>query len=451
MKVKIVVVGSGSQFTEFFLQELFKFEEFKGCTLALVDRRAERLKHEVRLAKTLSQSVDWGVDVEGHTERKEALEGATFVYSFVAVNQKETWKKEFELADKYGLGLLEAYTGGPSKLGMSIRHVPVMLDICEDIEHICPQAWLIMNNNPLPSLVAAVQRHTNVKHVGYCNGHELVQVALEQILEMDERDPSTRSADPVEREFMVSAENIELTLAGINHITWLLDIRSASTGENLYPKLREHLEKPELIPDGYHYSAEICKRFGFFPSCADGHISDQLWCTDKSVHRQFGMAPYPIEQWFGNRDANAWEKIADSVKDEETARHFISRRRTGWYSVQIARFMLRGKPSYFPAINVVNNGAISNLAPDIIVEVPGIIGPDSIRAVNVGALAEQIASICALNGSITNIIADAAATGSKEKALQALLLDPFVHSMTTARKLLDDILDYNRKYDTRFS
>jgi alpha-galactosidase len=451
MKLKIVIIGSGSQFTEFFLQELFKFEEFKGLTLVLVDRKPERLKHEVALAKTLNESTDWEVDVFGFEERERALEGASFVYVFAAVNQRETWKKEFELANKYDINLLEAYTGGPAKLGMSIRHVPIMLDICNDIERLCPDAWLIMDNNPLPSLVAAVHRHTNVKNVGYCNGHELVEVALEQILEMTDRDPGQRFADPVEREFMTASGNISITLAGINHITWLLDIRKTDNGDDLYPELRKRLEIKELIPEGYHYSAEICKRFGYFPSCADGHISDHLWFTDKIVNETYGMKPYPIEQWFGNRDDKAWEKITAAIKNKNDVFDFISRRRTGWYNVQIARFMLKGGQHSFPAVNVVNNGAISNLPSEIVVEVPGIIGPDFIFPAHVGNLPEQIMPICALNGSITNLVADAAATGSKEMAFQALLLDPFVHSMTKARQMLDEILEYNSKYVTRFS
>lgn len=450
MNTRFVIIGSGSQFTEFFLQELFKAEEFRGCTVALVDRKPERLEHEVALAEKLNEAVGWDVRIDGHTSRQEVLDGATFVYAFIAVNQAETWKKEFELANQYGIYPLEAYTAGPAGLGMAIRHVPVMLDICADIERICPDAWLIMDNNPLSKLVAAVQRHTHVKHLGYCNGHELVQTALEQLLGMTDRDPSLHSADPVEREFMVPAGNIEPTLAGVNHCTWLLNVRSTATGEDLYPRLRRCLERSELVPEGYRYSAEICKRFGLFPSPADSHLADYLWCTDKSVHEWMGLKPYPVDQWFGNRDADAWQKLQAGIDDAESARRFISRRRTGWYNVQIARQMLSGRPSCFPAINVVNRGAIDNLSPDVIVEVPAVLAADSAEAVHVGPLPDQIAPICALHGSINNLVADAAATGSKQKALQALLLDPFVHSMKVAEKLLDDILCYNRKYDTRF-
>jgi alpha-galactosidase len=424
VKTKIVVIGSGSQFTEFFLQELFKFEEFRGITIDLVDRRPKRLEQELRLAKSLNRAVDWGVEIKGHTERKDALEGATFVYCFIAVNQKEAWKREFEIANKHGVHPLEAYTAGGPGLGMAIRHVPAVLDICKDIESICPDAWLILDNNPLAKLLAAVFKHTKINCIGYCNGHELMQMALEQLLEMDERDPSERTADPVEREFMVPAGNIDITLAGINHLQWLLDIRDTKTGADLYPEVRKRILNPERVPEGYKFSAEVCKLFGYFPSPADNHVADYIWCVEKDVF--------------------------DSVKDEGTAKDFIKQRRVGWMNLTVARYMLSGTQKYFPALNMLNNGTIPNLDDDIVVEVPALVGPDGFKASAVGPLPDQVAPLCALHGRITNIAADAAATGSKELALEALLLDPYVHNLKRAKAYLDDILAYNGKYETRF-
>jgi len=450
MSKKFVIIGSGSQFTEFFLQEFFKFEDLKGSTLVFVDRRPERLEQVVKLAKKLDKSVNWDVKIEGHTDRKEALNGADYIYCFIAVNQKETWKKEFEIANKHGIHPLEAYTAGPPSLGMSIRHIPPMLDICEDIEKICPEAWLILDNNPLAKLMSAILRYTKVKSIGYCNGHELLEMAIEQILDMTGRDSSNLFADPVEREFMVPAGNTKMTLAGINHCQWIMDINSSKTGEDLYPILNKRIENIENVPDGYKFSAAMTKVFGLFPSPADNHVADYIWGVDREVQEKYGLEPYPVDQWFGNRDENAWKKICDSTKDLETAKDFIKQRRTGWYNLQIARFLMSGEKKYFPAINVVNDDAIKNLNRNIIVEVPAVIGGGEISTVNVGELPEQISAICDLHGHIANLIADASVLGSKEKALQALVLDPFVPNIITAKKILEDILEYNKKYDTRF-
>ena len=263
-KAKIVVIGSGSQFTEFFLQELFKFEEFKGCTLALVDRQPDRLKHEVELANRINKTLGWDVKVEGHTKRKDALPHADYVYCFIAVNSKEAWKKEFELCNKHGINPYEAYTVGAPGLNFSIRHVPVMLDIAADMQKLCPDAWLILDNNPLSRILAALDRHAKVKWIGYCNGHEMVQMALEQLLGKDER-THLRDADPIEREFMVPSGTVDILLAGINHLQWVTDIRDTATGEDLYPQVMDIIRKTKAgeFPGGFRFIFESAKLLGY--------------------------------------------------------------------------------------------------------------------------------------------------------------------------------------------
>ncbi|MBN1835078.1 MAG: hypothetical protein JW820_04450 [Spirochaetales bacterium] len=450
-KAKIVVIGSGSQFTEFFLQELFKFEEFKGCTLALVDRKPDRLKHEVELANRINKTLDWGIRVEGHTKRADALPHADYVYCFIAVNSKEAWKKEFELCNKHGINPYEAYTVGAPGLNFSIRHVPVMLDIAADIEKLCPDAWLILDNNPLSRILAALHRHSKVKWIGYCNGHEMIQMALEQLLGKDER-THLRDADPIEREFMVPSGSVDILLAGINHLQWVTDIRDAATGEDLYPLAMDTIRKTKAMefPGGYRFIFEAAKLLGFVCSPADNHVADYLWFVDDTIAERCGLKPYPVDQWFGGRMASDWADIVARYDSPEAIKTYVSQRRIGWLSLQIARYLMTAGQKYHPALNLMNNGAISNLTDDIIVELPAVVGPDGPKAVQYGPLPEVVAPYCQLIGSITNIVADAAATGSRELALQALLMDPFIHSVTVAQALLEDLLAYSRQYETRF-
>ena len=451
-KSKIVLIGSGSQYTEFFLQELFKYEEFKGCTLAMVDRKNDRLEMVMSIANKLNGFFGWDVNIEGFTDRREALADADVVYCFAAVNYKDAWKKEYEICTKHGLNPFEFHTTGPAGLGMAIRHVPLILDICSDMEELCPDAWLIIDSNPLAKMQAAVARYTKIKCIGYCYGHELVQVALEQTLGMTDRSPEQINADPVEREFMVPAGTIDIQVAGVNHMGWLLDIKSAATGEDLYPRLRKILDETptEKAPMGYRFCTEVYRRFGYFAMPGDQHVADYAWFIDDNSQALCNISPFPVDSWFGGRDKNAWGEIYNKVNDLEAAQLFIKQIRAGWMSTQLARYLISGGYKYFPSINVVNNGAISNLSDDLIVEVPAVIGPDLVKPLQMGDLPYGLAPICQLQGSISNIVADAAATGSKEKALQALLLDPYVSGITRAENLLDDILLYNKDYDTRF-
>lgn len=449
---KITVIGSGSQFTQFFLQEFFKYERFQGATLAFVDRNEARLEQELNLARNLSKLLDFNLSLEGHTDRRKALPGSDFVYCFVAVKSKEAWAKEFEIAQRHGLNPFEAYTVGSPGLGMAMRHIPVMLDIAADIEALCPEAWFIMDNNPLAKIAAAIEKYTNVKYLGYCNGHEMIQMALEQLLQKTNRDAGLRDADPIEREFMVPSGTVDVLLAGINHLQWVLKAVDTENGEDLYPLIHETIGKMDIgqFPGGYRFTFEITKLLQCIPSPADNHVGDYIWCLDKPLADAAGLGPYPVEQWFGGMDADAWGKLAASFTSADQAATFVKQRRIGWMSTLIAHEMTCGTPVYFPAINVRNNGAIENLSDDIIVEVPGVIGPDWVRPVNVGPLPGHIAPICELHGKISNLVAEAAAEGDRLKALQALLLDPFIHSVSTAEAVLEDILKYNKGYETRF-
>jgi alpha-galactosidase len=101
-------------------------------------------------------------------------------------------------------------------------------------------------------------------------------------------------------------------------------------------------------------------------------------------------------------------------------------------------------------LNLENNGAISNLSDEIVVEVPTVIGGNRIEPIHVEPLPDGIATMCEFWGRLNNLIADGAAEGSKEKLLQALMIDPFVKNMETAKKLLEEILEYNKQYETRF-
>lgn len=448
---KIVLLGSGSQFTEFFLQELFKYEDFKGCKLALVDRNPDRLKQEIKFAEVLNNAVNWDVEIEGTGDRKIALRDADFVYIFAAVNQREAWHKEFELAEKYGYTTLEGYTNGPASIGTSIRHVPLVLDIARDMENICPKAWMILCNNPIPKLQAAVEKYSKIKCVGYCNGHELIEMAMEQLLDRTEkRSRVDMDAGIVEREFMVPKGNMIITLAGVNHFQWILNIKDIDSGADLYPLIKKNIEIKKNIPNDYAFSSEMNRIFGLFPSPGDLHIMDVAWFATKKIQLSYNINPFNPDDWFGMRGPNEWQVISEKYKDAAEAKKFIGERRTGWMYLQIARYLMHGKKEYFPALNLKNNGAISNLSDDIIVEVPCLIGGDKIEPIQVGPLPDGIAAICEFWGRLNNIIAYGAAEGNREKLLQALVLDPFVPDLVVASNLLEEILEYNSKYETRF-
>lgn len=451
MKSKFVLIGSGSQFTEVFLQEFYKYEEFRGSTLALVDRRPERLKQEVDFVEKLNKFTGLDIKVNGYTDRREALKDANFVYCFAAVDHIKNWKNSFKIAEKYGFVQALGETASIGGLDVSMRHVPLLLDISKDIEEICPDAWLILENNPLADIAAGVLRHTNVKCLGYCYGHELGDLSIEKLLGMVGDISQSPDATDVSRAETLPTGAVDVIFAGLNHFTWALDIRSRTTAEDLYPLVFERIKNPSFIPDGYLLSAKLCELFGLFPAPLDNHIFEYLPFADKDVMDKYKVQMFPVDSYVGGGDAGDWKKISDKIYDEESTKKFLSIRKNGYLHVRLARDLSSSEPTYFPAINVVNNGAIPNMDKDVVVEVPAIISADNVSPLKVKALPDAIAYLCNTNGQISNLVADATALGSKELALQALLLDPLVPNLMTAENLLDDMLEWNKKYDTRFN
>ena len=455
MKRKIVLIGSGSQFTEFYLQELFKYPEFKGITLTFVDRNPERLAVVKGIAEKINGLLGYDITFEGYTDRRDALPGAYLVYCFASVNYKETWANEKVICNRHGLNPYEYHTSSISSLSMGMRHIPLVLDICADMEELCPDAWLVLENNPLTKIETAVLRHSKTKVIGYCYGHELVEMSLEQILGKTPEGKSTEEtagAGLIDREYMVPGGAVSLQSMGINHLMFVQSIKDSKTGEDLYPEFRRIINETPLekLPQGFRYSAEVYKRLGFFPGPGDTHIADYMWCTDEEIAKKCNIECFDVWSWFGGRDADAWDQIGAVVQDKESAEKFVMERRPGWQSTQLARIMIGGKYEYFPAINIMNNGCISNLPDDVVVEVPGVLGPDSVQGIKMGRLPEEIAAFCHLHAMQSNLFADAAALGDREIALRGLMIDPYIAGITRAEALLEDVIQSNSKYDIRF-
>jgi alpha-galactosidase len=102
------------------------------------------------------------------------------------------------------------------------------------------------------------------------------------------------------------------------------------------------------------------------------------------------------------------------------------------------------------AVNVRNDGLIPNLPPDAVVEVPGIADGRGVHGIAVGALPEGIAGILAARARQQELTVDAALTGDRALALQALLVDPLVPSVESAASMLDEALEAHATHLPQF-
>ncbi|MGD1992959.1 MAG: hypothetical protein PVI59_07180 [Anaerolineae bacterium] len=460
LPTKIVVVGAGSaSFGINTLGALVRSERLRGSHLALVDRNSEALALVGRLAKRLNQEWGAGMTISSYTHHAPALDGAEFVILSIEVPPRERlWRMDYEIPLRHGVRQPYAENGGPGGFVHAARNIGPLLDIVRDMERICPRAWLINFTNPMVRICDAVARYSDIRVVGLCHqikvGYAMVGLALADDLGIDVPPGFTNTlASPttipprgeVARQAM---EKLSIRAAGLNHFTWMLDLRDRHTGADLYPLFRRRWA--ELDPGFEPLTRRIFEIFGCFPIPGDEHLCEYLpWVSDAQTApwETFDLSLYEWDVWEGLRSAGYDEvaRMADGEQDVEPLRQAESEG-----AVEIVENMAGAGTHVHLAVNLPNAGCISNLPAEGIVEVPGVVTGAGVHGVDVGPLPEPIAELCRRELTVAQLGVDAAVHGDRTAALQCLLLDPVVTDIDVAQRILDDYLEAYREYLPQF-
>jgi alpha-galactosidase len=431
---KIVLIGAGSiSFGPGTLCDLFGAREaLAGSTVALVDINPEALEVMTALAERLNDATGRPFTIEATAERRRALDGAQLVIIAVAVRRNERWRLDFQIPLKHGVKQVLGENGGPGGLFHAMRNIPLILDICHDIEELCPGALVLNFTNPEGRLCLAASRYTRLQFVGLCHGIGMAQVAIGQALDLppDEIDPKA---------------------AGLNHFTWVLELRHRPTGADLYPAFREAVATKQMDRAGwgdYHYGTRLSRYlmdvFGYWPSPSDDHIGEYL----PYAWEICGLEGYDFEA--AERQAEeGWRHLRRMACGDEPLDRLL-RERSGERAVAIITGVLGNTHQYELAVNVPNRGLIPNLPEWAIVEVPALVDASGVHGVSLGPLPEPIAALCRTQIAVIDRVVEAGVHGDRQLALQALLLDPVVQSVSQAEAVLDELLEVHRDFLPQF-
>ncbi|SDC59918.1 alpha-galactosidase [Terribacillus halophilus] len=413
---KITFIGAGSTiFTKNVLGDCMLSPALQEFEFALFDIDEERLSESELLLNALKNSLQAEVTIKAYTDRKEALEGAKYVINAIQVGgYRPSTVIDFEIPKKYGLRQTIADTVGIGGVFRALRTIPVMLDIARDMEEVCPDAWLLNYTNPMAALTGAVARFTNVKVVGLCHS---VQVCTKDLL----------------KDLEIPHENIEERIAGINHMAWLLEIKS--NGKDLYPEIKKRAKEKQK---GKHHDMvryELMDKFGYYVTESSEHNAEYhpYFMKDKypELISRFNI---PLDEYPRRCEAQIknWQKTKQELMSDNNLTHERSRE----YGSRIIEAMETNQPFVFGG-NVVNNGGlIANLPRNAVVEVPCIANRNGITPAYMGELPEQLAALNRSNINTQLLTIEAAITKSKQKIYQAALLDPH----TAAELSMDDII-----------
>jgi len=415
---KIVFIGAGSMFFGLnMFRDMFSTKELSGSKLVLVDLNEPSLERMYQLALKMNAESGAGMLIEKTTDRLEALPGAGFVVNSIAIDRNRLWKLDFEIPRKYGIRHTLGENGGPGGVFFTLRTIPLIMDIVRDMERLCPEAYFINFTNPESRLVLALGMYSKIRSVGLCHGIFMGQKDVARVMGM----PS---------------EQVDVLGAGMNHFQWLLEIRDRYSGENLYPLLRE--KEVDFDPEFMPLTRKIFHAFKYWLTCSDDHLGEYLpygW--------EGGEEGYDFE-WDENFRLEIQTQI-DAVLAGDPLPEAWSLP-SGERGVALITGILHNKKTVLESGVIHNRGTIQNLPYDCAVEVPIAVDGAGVHPIAIGKIPEALSGLLTSQAVVQKFSVEAAIHGSKELALQALLVDPVVNSITAAEKLLDELWEVNKPY-----
>jgi len=460
LPTKIVVIGAGSAiFGLNTLAALIGSERLRGSRLALVDLNADALARMARLADRLNR--EWRADmtITTHTHHAAALAGANFVVLSIEVPPRETlWRSDFEIPLRYGVRQPYAENGGPGGFAHAARNIGPVMAIVRAMERSCPDAWLINFTNPMIRICDAIARYSKIKVVGLCHqigvAYAVVGLMLADELGIEIGDRFTDTHASIESIVLrhgvakQAMERIDIKAAGLNHFTWMLSVHDKRTGADLYPLFAQKWAAydPRFDP----LTRRVYDAFGLFPIPGDEHLCEYLpWCSDPLTKpwEKYALSLYDWDYWAAQR-GEGHDDIDRMAAGELPIDHLRYADSEG--ALEMIEAIAGAGNHYHLAVNLPNQGYITNLPAGAIVEVPGLVSGLGVRGVGVGALPEAIAELCRREITVARLCVDAAVNGDRQAALQCLLLDPVVTDLDVARQILDDYLTTYRPYLPQF-
>lgn len=430
---KITIIGAGSVvFTRNLCSDVLLTPTLQESTIALMDIDPDRLAQAHDLIRAIVERSGLRAKVEATTDRRESVRGADYVITTFQQGGLDAYALDIEIPQRYGVEQCVGDTLGPGGVFRALRTIPVLLDLCRDMDGLAPDALLLNYVNPMAANCWAVAAATGRPCVGLCHS---VQGTSEMLAHWID----------------VPYDEVVYLCAGINHQAWFLKFRRGK--EDLYPLIWEAIERPEIYAQE-PVRVELMKHFGYFVTESSGHASEYVPYLRKNA-RMVNEDLVPrfkneADYWFDfgrtggylRHCVNAFARAQKEYRELLDGVQELPTERTHEYGSYIIEAVETNHPVCVNG-NVPNQGLIDNLPSGCCVEVPCLVDGNGIQPTRVGALPAQLATLNRTNINVQELIVEAAATGAVEAVYHATMLDPLTAAVCTLpqiRSMVDELL-----------
>lgn len=428
--MKVAVIGAGSTYTPELVRGLIKrFEQFPLTELWLMDIDPARLEIVGEFARRM-------VDFHGQKFRvimtgdlREAVGSASYVITQLRVGQMEARRQDEYLGMRHGLVGQE--TTGVGGMAMALRTVPIILKIAADMVDLAPSALLLNFTNPSGLVTQALSKYApKIQSVGVCNSPITTKMAIIKKLE----EVTGTQIDP---------NRCEIDSLGLNHLSWYRGFQL--DGMDLWPAIIERyilelkkethpewdpsmVEELRMIPNSYlqyyyHPGKMIALQEAWPPSRAEEVMEVEKELLQAYADRELREPPEKLMLRGGAYYSTVATQLLVSHYNDLGERHIV---------------------------NTSNKGAVKDWPNDWVLELPAKICRNGIVSIPSGPLPPTCTSLLKKVKAYEVLTVEAAVTGDRHLAFQALQTHPLGPHPDKVTELLNDMLTIHRAYLPQF-
>ncbi|WP_407270904.1 alpha-glucosidase/alpha-galactosidase [Radiobacillus sp. PE A8.2] len=422
MGFKVTFIGAGSiGFTRGLLRDLLSVPEFNNMEVAFTDINQKNLDMVTQLCQRDIKENGLNITIQSSTNRRVALQDAKYIFNVVRIGGLAAFEQDIEVPLKYGVDQCVGDTLSAGGIMYGQRGIAAMLEICKDIREVAGSDCLLLNYaNPMAMLTWACNKYGGVNTIGLChgvpNGHRQIAEVLGK-----------------------PKEEIDIICAGINHQTWYVKI--GHNGNDLTGELLEAFENHPEYSKTEKVRIDMLRRFGYYSTESNGHLSEYVpW---------YRKRPQEVNEWIDlgswiNGETGGYLRVCTEGRNwfetdfpnwlKEPAYEYSQENRGEEHGSYIIEGLETGRV-YRGHFNMINQGVITNLPDDAVIEAPGYVDRNGISMPHVGDLPMGCAAVCNVSISVQRLAVEAAVHGDDQLLRQAMMMDPLVGAVCNPKEI----------------
>ncbi len=429
MSFKVAFIGAGSVgFTRRLLSDLLSVKEFSDVEISFTDINEHNLNMVYELCQRDIDENGLNIKIEKTLDRREAFKDAKYVINAVRIGVLDAFKTDIEVALRYGVDQCVGDTLCAGGIMYGQRGIAAMLDFCKDIREVALPGCIMLNYaNPNAMVTWACNKYGGVKTIGLCHG---VQGGHAQIA----------------KALGYTQDEVDIICAGINHQTWYIKV--AHNNEDLTGKILEAYQNDEELSQKEKVRIDMLRLFGYYSTESNGHLSEYV-----SWYRK---RPEEINDWISldtwiNGETGGYLRVCNEGRNwfeadfpnwmQQPANKFEQESRSQEHGSYIIESLETGRV-YRGHFNVMNDGYITNLPSECVVELPGYVDKNGINIPVVGDLPLGCAAVCSQSIWVQRLAVEAGVAGDRALLIQAMMMDPLTGAVCNTYEIEQMVDEY---------